>query len=255
MSAVVSLAERDAFVARAHARAVRRVAVCVGQGMLVIGAIFWGIFLVVTVAVPLIVHQAGGVMGGGAMTGAAYAAPWFAFSLGLITVAAVVVPHLAAGGTRRSLFVGATLAALAAGVAYGAAYALLLLVERATFGALGWEWELLGSGPDTGAAWFLAAGVGEAIAISVYALVGMAVQASYRTCGVWRGTALLVPALALVVLVDTVTGRGSFGEVFDGLTGAWPGTPLGLLLELVVLALAVGWAWWQLRLLRLRPTR
>jgi len=257
MSAVVTRAERDTFTARAHARAVRRVTRSVGQVMLAVGAGFWGIFLVATVGVPLVVHQVGGVMGGGAMTGARYAVPWFVFSLAMIAVLGLVVPHLAAGGTRRSLFTGALVAVLAAGVAYGAAYALLLVVERALFGALGWQWEQLGSDLDAGGAWLAVTAVGEAIAVVVYALVGIAAQAGYRTCGIWRGTALLLPGLALLVLVDHATRHGVFDDALGGLGLVGDGAPaaLGLLQALVVLALAVGWAWWQLRTLRLRPTR
>jgi hypothetical protein len=252
----VTRAERDTFAARVHARAVRRVARYVGSVTLVIGAVFWGIFLVVTVAVPLIVRQAGGVMGGGAMTGAEYAAPWFALSLGTIALATVVVPHLAAGGTRRSMFVGALVAALVAGVAYGVAAMLLLLVERSLFGALGWEWEQLGSGLDAGDAWLVVSGAGTAIGVAVYMLVGMAAQATYRTNGVWRGTALLLPGLALLVLVDHATRSGAFADALGGLglVGDLP-AGAGLLLALVVLALAAAWLWWQLRVLRLRPTR
>lgn len=256
-AAVVTRAERDAFTARAHARAVRRVTRSVGQVMLVIGGIFWAVFLVATVGVPLVVRQAGGVMGGGAMTGAEYAVPWFVLSLGMIAVAALVVPHLAAGGTRRSLFTGALVAALVAGVAYGVAYALLLLVEQGLFGALGWEWERLGSGLDAGGAWLVVTAAGEAITVVVYMLVGMAAQAAYRTCGMWRGTALLLPGLALLVLVDHATRNGAFADAFGALGLGRDGAPaaLGLLQALVVLALAAGWAWWQLRTLRLRPTR
>jgi hypothetical protein len=253
----VTRAERDAFAAGVHARAVRRVARSVGQTSLVIGAVFWAVFLVATVGVPLVVRQAGGVMGGGAMTGAEYAAPWFALSLGTIALAALVVPHLAAGGTRRSLAVGGIAASLVTGVAYGVAYTLMLLLERGLFDALGWEWEQLGSGLDAGGAWLVVTGAGEAIAVVVYALVGMAAQAGYRTCGVWRGTALLLPGLALLFLVDHATRNGAFADALGGLglRGGPAPAVLGLLQALVVLVLAAGWMWWQVRLLRLRPTR
>jgi len=252
----VTRADRDAFAARVHARAVRRVARSVGAATLVIGAWFWGVFLVVAVAVPLIVHQAGGVMGGGVMTGAEYAAPWFALSLGMIALASLVVPHVAAGGTRRAMFVGGLGAALVAGVAYGVVEVLLLLVERGVFGALGWEWEQLGSGL-AGGPWVVVTAVAEAIAVMVYMLVGMAAQAAYRTFGVWQGTLLLLPGLALLVLVDHATRSGAFADAFGGLGLGGDRLPaaLGLLQALVVLALAVGWLWWQLRVLRLRPTR
>lgn len=256
-AAVVTRADRDAFVARVQARATRRVARSVGQATLVIGGIFWAIFLVTTVGVPLVVHQAGGVMGGGVMTGAEYAAPWFALSLGMIALASLVVPHLAAGGTRRSLAVGGLAAALVAGVAYGVAYALMLLVERGLFGALGWEWEQLGSGLDAGGAWLVVTGAGEAISVVVYMLVGMAAQAAYRTHGMWRGTLLLLPSLALLFLVDHATRNGAFADALGGLGLGGDHAPaaLGLLQAVVVLALAVGWTWWQVRSLRLRPTR
>ncbi|MFD6176060.1 MULTISPECIES: hypothetical protein [unclassified Isoptericola] len=254
-AATVTPAEHDAFAARARSRAARRVARSVGSATLLIGSGFWGLFLVATVAVPLVVRQAGGVMGGGAMTGAEYAASWFALSLGMITVAGLTVPHLAAGGTRRSMFSGALSASLVAGVAYGVAYAVLLLVERALFDGLGWTWDRVGSGLDAGGAWVVVSGAAEAIGVVVYMLVGMAAQASYRTHGVWAGTALLVPGFVLVVLVDHATRLGTFSDAFGtlGLGGDHAPAALGLAQALVVLALAAGWLWWQLRDVRLRP--
>jgi len=254
-AATVTRAERDAFVARAHSRATRRVARSVGSALLLIGAGFWGIFLLGTVAVPLIVRAAGGVMGGGAMTGAQYAVTWFSLSIGMIAVSALVVPHLAAGGTRRSLYTGSLAAALVAGAAYGLAYAALLLVERALFGALGWTWEQLGTGLDAGGAWVVVSGVGQAITAVVAMLVGMAVQAAYRTHGIWRGTVLLLPGLLLLVLADHAVRNGTFADAFGSLGLGGPHAPvaLGLAQALVVLALAAGWLWWQLRGMRLRP--
>ncbi|MFE6971354.1 hypothetical protein [Isoptericola sp. NPDC057653] len=254
-AATVTRAERDAFVARAQSRGTRRVARSVGSASLLLGSGFWGLFLVVSVAVPLVVRQAGGVMGGGVMTGAEYAASWFALSLGMIALSGLTVPHLAAGGTRRSMYGGALAAALVAGVAFGLAYAVLLLVERGLFGALGWSWDQLGSGLDGGGAWVVVTGVAEAIGVVVYMLVGMAAQAAYRTHGVWTGTALLVPGFVLVVLVDHATRLGTFSDAFGtlGLGGDQAPVALGLVQALVVLALAVGWFWWQVRAVRLRP--
>ncbi|MGH3589167.1 MAG: hypothetical protein ACRDQ0_22895, partial [Pseudonocardia sp.] len=254
---VITREDRDAFVAQAHARAVRKVARSVGKATLVVGAGFWGLFLVVTVAVPLVVDQAGGVMGGGVMTGAEYAVPWFALSLGTISVGAILTTHVSAGGTRRAMYVGALGAVLVSGVAYGVLHVLLLLAERSLFGALGWEWDQLGSSLEPGGTWTVVTGAATAISVAVYMLVGMAVVASFQTSGLWRGVLLLLPGLALLVLVDVATGSGAFDDAFSGLLPGDGDLPavVGLPAGLALLALAAAWLWWQLRGLRLRPAR
>lgn len=254
----VTADERAAFVARAQAAAVRRVTRTAAAVSLVVGSWFWGIFALVTVAVPLIVHAAGGVMGGGVTTGAEYSSRWFAFSMGVVVTATVVVTHLAAGGTRRALWVGQLRAALVVGVAYGLAFVAVLLLERVVFGGLGWTWELAGAGlaPD-GAGWIGVTFASEALVAATYLLGGVAVAAGYQTHGLWRGTFLVLPALVLLFLADVASRTGAGGDVLEAVLGVLggPSPALGLLAGAAVLALAVAAAYQQVRTLRLRPTR
>ncbi|MFI2102883.1 hypothetical protein ACH436_06300 [Isoptericola sp. NPDC019693] len=249
--------ERDAFAAHAHAAAVRRVTRTVAVAMLFVGSMFWGVYALITVALPLVVNASGGVLGGGAMTGNEYASRWFAFSLGIVMITALVVNHLAAGGTRRALLSGSIRAAAVTGVVFGAAASALLMVEQAIFGAMGWQWDQLGSALGTHNTWILVTAAAEALAVVVYSLVGMAVAAGYYTAGVWRGTLLVLPGLVLLMLADATTRTGAGDDALTALLGdAMPTSPaVGFGAALVVLALAAGWFWWQLRTVTLRPAR
>ena len=253
----VARAERDAFVAQAHGRAVRRVLRTLAVGHLFMGAIYWGIFLVITIALPLVVRAAGGEISGGAMTGAEFSARWFAFSLGVVLLTMLLVAHLAAGGTRRTLWVGSVGAALVAGVAYGVLNAVGLLVERGIFRSLGWQWDRLGSALVPQDDWFVVSAAAEALAVAVYVLVGAAIAAGYYSRGILRGTLLIVPGVVILALVDTVTRTGALDEAATALfsdavpSSAAVGLPAGLL----VVAGSAAWLWSHLRAVTLRPAR
>lgn len=256
-TAVVTRAQRDAFVVSAHRRAVRKATRTLAGGSLLIGAMYWGIFLVITVALPLIVDAAGGEISGGAMVGAEYSARWFAFSLGVVLFAMLLVSHLAAGGTRRALWTGSVRAVLVVGLAYGVTNSVALLVERGIFGALGWEKERLGSALTPQDDWFVVSAAAESLAVAAYMLVAIAIAAGYYSHGVWRGTLLIVPGLVLLALADVTTRTGALDDALTALlepvlpTSAAVGLPACL----VVVAVSAGWLWWQLRTLTLRPTR
>lgn len=250
-------AERDAFVARVHTRAVRRVARTLVSGSFLIGAVYWGIFLAITIALPLIVHAAGGVISGGAMVGAEYSARWFAFSLGIALFAMLLVTHLAAGGTRRALWSGSIRAAVVTGVAYGVVNSVALHVERGLFRGLDWQWDRLGSALAPQDDWFVVSTAAEAVAVAVYVVVGITIAAGYYSHGVWSGTLLILPGLVLLALADAATRTGALDDALTALlepvlpTSAAVGLPACL----VVVAVSAGWLWWQLRTLTLRPTR
>ncbi|MGF0118186.1 hypothetical protein ACQFYA_17975 [Promicromonospora sp. Marseille-Q5078] len=255
----VTRAERDAFAADAHHRAVRHVSWTFASGALVVGAWYWGAFLLITVAVPLVVSAVGGVMGGGVATGLEFSARWFVLSMGVVLTVMTVVTHLAAGGTRRALGSGTLRAAGVAGVANGIAFVVVLLVERGVFGAVGWEWDPVGIGlasPD-GGAWIVVTAVSEALVSATYLLGGVAVAAGYQTHGLWRGTLLVLPALLLLFLADIASRTGAGEAILVGAAGDIGTTPpaVGLVAGAAVLALAVAAVHLQLRNLRLRPTR
>ncbi|MCA5894365.1 hypothetical protein LEP48_13560 [Isoptericola sp. NEAU-Y5] len=256
MSAVtVTRDQRDAFAAQVHSCAVRKVFRTVTEGCVVLGLGFWAVFGLVMVVVPLVVHRSGGVMGGGVSYGAEYSARWFAFSLGMILFLLVLATHLAAGGTRRALFTGVLGASLVTGLLYGVLHALFLLAERGLFGALGWEWTSPDATAVTGTGFLVTVGT-QGIVAAAYMLVAVAVATGYQAYGVWRGTVLVVPGLAMLGLVEAVVGSGG---VADAVTANAPDlvipTSLRLVGGLVLLALAALWLRWQLLGLRLRPAR
>ena len=254
-----SRAARDAFAARAQARAGRRVVRNVATALLFMGAIFWGVYLVITIAVPLIVHAAGGVMGGGVMTGAEYSARWFALSVGVGIFAGTVGTHLAAGGTRRALWGGSVRASLLGSVAFGLLFSVGMLVEHGLFGLLGWTTELrLGSmlGPED--AWFAVSAVAEAVVIVTYVVVGMAISAGFYSHSPWVGILFVPVGLVLCLLVEGATRTGAGDDILTALLGpgALPGSVVvGVPAGLLVLCVAGAWYWWQVRSIRLRPAR
>lgn len=257
MTVAPTLAERDAFAAQAHARAFRRVVRSVSGPSLLIGTMFWIGFLVIAVAVALIVRNLGNTMSGGVLIGAEYSAQWFAFTMGIVTVSTITMNHLAAGGTRRSLFQGASVSAPLVGILYAVLYVPALLAEKTLFESFGWSWEGPGRPADPGAEWFLHAALSELVLVTGYVLVGIAVATAYQTHGVTRGTVLLVPSVALLFALDFAAGSGSGDDIFGGLR---PETSIGgdllwLLVAVAVLGVAAAWMRYHLSRLRLRPTK
>ncbi|WP_402468502.1 hypothetical protein [Isoptericola aurantiacus] len=249
--------ERRVLAARTDARAVRRVQRSVASGTVLIGAGAWVVFLAVAVAVPLIVHNAGNSMDTGVLFITEYIARWIAFGTAVAVFATIVPTHLAAGGTRRALRAGALRAAAIAGIVFGLLKALAFLGERGVFAALGWTWRWPDGvlGADGGGLTLTA--VSEGLVVAVYVLFGCAVVAGYQSHGIWRGTLLLLPGLALCALVELVTRSGSAEDVLgrfldlDGVTAV----VVGIVGGLAAVALAAAWLHLHLRTLRLRPTR
>jgi hypothetical protein len=257
MTAAPTLVQRDAFAAQAHGCAVRRVTRAVGGPSLIIGVGFWALFMLVAVVVPLIVDRTGNEMSNGILVGAEYSARWFAFSVAISMIATISTNHVAAGGTRRALFAGSVVAALAAGVLYGVLNVATLLGERALFGALGWTWHAPIDVVDPDASWFLHTGLAELIVIATYAVVGIAIAIAYQTHGPTRGTLLLVPSIVLMIGVDFAAGTGSGDDIFGGLRPetSFLGDLAWLAGAVAVLLVAVAWMKFHLSRLRLRPTK
>jgi hypothetical protein len=260
-TATVTAAERAARNAQARRTATRAATRYVATGQLVFAAAFWVLFALVVVLVPTFVDASGGQMRGGVLHAVGYSARWVAFSLAIGTTTNLAAVHLAAGGTRRSLFRGIVAGSAAAGLAYGLALGLARLGERAFFHRLGWDWvspdgySTAGNlGGDALAA------LGEGIAITGYALVGAGVVASFlglRRLG--RAVLAIVVALLTVAAVETATRTGNGGTT----VGRWvaenwlpdgaAGVVAGVAVALAVVALAAGWVWSRLRHVQLRP--
>lgn len=261
MSALTpAVADRPAFAAWALARAARRVRHTVASAVVLVGAGAWLLFAVVATAIPLIVDRAGNEMDAGVLYVADYIIRWVAFGTGVAVFAALLPTHLAAGGTRRSLRTGAFGAAMLAGLAYGVLCGLATAGERGLFAALGWSWEppdggLAGEGGALGGLAGTAAA--EALIVTVYVLVACAVVAGYQSSGVWRGTLLVVPGIALLALAELAVASGGVDDALgrflrvDGTLGV----VVGLVGGVAVVALATAWLHLRLRTLRLRPTR
>lgn len=252
-----SLDDRAAFAAYVQSRSVRRVGRSVGLATVLTGAGFWVVFAVVAAAIPLIAHRSGHEIELGALVASDYIARWVAFGTAAATFATILVPHLAAGGTRRALRRGVLGAAVVTGLVNGVLRVLVTLGERELFGVLGWTWRYPEAGPMTGGGTFTAGMVAEALAVAVYVLVACAVVAGYHAHGVWPGTLLLLPGIALLLLVELAT-RSGLGDDLLGTFLALEGDAAvgaGVLGGLAVVGLAAAWLHLQLRDLRLRPTR
>lgn len=109
---------------------------------LYLAAWFW-ILAIVAVTVGLVVINQVGEVNNSVLAFARQGAVWFPFSVLIATTAAYLPVHIAAGLTRRSLALGSLVAATGTALAYGLVFTGLLLVERAVFDALGWQWRIL----------------------------------------------------------------------------------------------------------------
>ncbi|PFG44493.1 hypothetical protein ATJ88_3218 [Isoptericola jiangsuensis] len=247
------LTDRDVFVAAARRRGFRRVVRSVTEGGVIVGAGFWAVFTLVAVVVPLIVDAAGNEMGNGVLVGAEYSARWFAFTLGIILVSTIMTNHVAAGGTRRSLFTGSVVAALLTGAVYGVLNVVAFLVERAVFTGLGWTWTAPVDVVPGDLLWWTGVALSELLVVSVYVMVGVAVAVGYQNHGAWTGTLLLLPGLVLLAAVELAAGTGSADDLLSPLR-VGPGV-LWAGVGVAVLAVAAGWMHLHLSRLRLRPTR
>ena len=265
-------AERRAYAAAMRRRAAARAADFTSGAQALFGVGFWVIFAVVLVAVPLIVDRAGGTMSRGVLEATPYAGRWTAFSIGVSVLDMGTATHLAAGGSRRALWVGTLAGAGAAGLVHGALFALAQAGERAVFGALGWEWvvprgfaHLWGDGttpydPAALDGW-AAIGVnaaGEALVVVVYALVGGTMAVLFTGVGSpFRSVLWAVPALLPLPAIELAVRSGVAREVLAEVAG-WYAQPFdgghaaatittGVLTGIAVIALAAALLWARLR--------
>ncbi|WP_421743111.1 hypothetical protein [Cellulomonas sp.] len=161
----------------------------------------WGIAIVVVTLAIVAINTVGEVENS-VLSFARQGAIWFPFAVFIAITAAYLPVHIAAGLTRRSLAAGSILAAVGTGIAYGLVYNGLLLVERAVFGAMGWQWRVLeGMSPDTADP--LAIATSTTLTFVVAYLSGLLVGITYQRAGGWWGT-LALPLTVGPILVVSV---------------------------------------------------
>lgn len=122
--------------------------------------------------------------------------------------------HLAVGGTRRSFVDGLLTSSVFLGLATGLMTAVLVLVERLAWGAIGWDWQF-NQGLDGN---FAVTVVSEALAATTYLLAGAMLPAAYQRFGAWGGSSWILVLLALILFVDWSVHAGYFfgSEVLAG---------------------------------------
>ena len=183
-----------------------------------LAAWFWGMAIVVVTAAIVVITVVGEV-NMSIMAFARQGAVWFPFSVLIAITAAYLPVHVAAGLTRRSLALGSLVAALGTALVYSAAYCGLMLVERAVFGALDWQWRIFDDVPlaSTDIATML---VSTVLLLVVADVSGLLVGISYQRLGGWWGTLALPLTAGPVVLAFAIfevdAGPFSTSEWFGG---------------------------------------
>ncbi|AEE47516.1 hypothetical protein [Cellulomonas fimi] len=160
---------------------------------------FWAIAVVVVTAATVITAVVGEPHNS-ILAFARQGAIWFPFSVFIIVSGTYFPVHVATGLTRRSLSLGATLAAAVTALLYGTVFVALLLVERAVFGALGWQWRFfddMSAGAEAGT--FVPASI---LTFLVAYLSGLLVGMAYLRGGGWVGTLTLPLTVGPILLVS-----------------------------------------------------
>jgi hypothetical protein len=178
-----------------------------------VGVWFWAIYLVYAVGIIAGNGLAGNDLEISAFDSTLGSSRWPVLWLGAAVPAALLATHLAAGGTRRSLFDGVVRGALVVGAGFGAATTIALLAERALSTSLGMTWRRLGALPFDGVAGVVSTLVAESLVVTTYVLVGAGIGFAYQRHGAARGTLASIPLFLPAVLVDVVTRTGVVGAI------------------------------------------
>ena len=194
---------------------------------------FWTIAVVVSVLAIAIYALAADQVTTSVVAFGRQAIMWVPFSV-FIGLTAVYLPvHVASGLTRRSLSRGSLVGALVTALLYGGGYALLLVAERATYAAFGWQWKIAeGVTVNVGSsvAYLVAFLVANAVTLVVAYVSGLLVAAVYLRGGGWWGTLTLPLTVGPLLVLSSLLGWGT------GLFGGVRGLLLGSLLALVAAA-------------------
>lgn len=184
---------------------------------LYLAAWFWGLAVIVVAGALVVINQVGEV-NNSVLAFARQGALWFPFSVLIATTAAYLPVHVAAGLTRRSLARGALIAATGTALVYATAFSGLLLVERAVFGALGWQWRILEDltpAQEDPLMMYLST----ALLLVVGYVSGPLVAITYQRVGGWYGTLALPLTVGPVLLVFAVFELDAGPFATSGLLG------------------------------------
>lgn len=132
---------------------------------------------------------------------------WFPFAIAVITVAAYLPAHVAAGMTREVFVRAALTAAVLLAIFYAVVFTAVTAVETAVYDAAGWQQMI------TDAGWFTEdAGdlgvvlLGQLVTIAVAQASGYLVAVVYQRVGGWWGTLALPltagPVLGVIALLS-----------------------------------------------------
>jgi len=195
---------------------------------------FWGIVVVAVAAATVVVA----VVGQPQVSILAFArqgAIWFPFAMFIGVSTGYLPVHVATGLTRRSFALGSVVAAAVTALVYGGAFSVLLVVERAVYGALGWDWQFFddltaGAGPST----FVPASL---LTYLVAYVSGLLVGMAYQRGGGWWGTLTLPLTVGPILLVSALfaADAGPFATD-DWLGGGGLSTAVRVVASLLVAA-------------------
>jgi hypothetical protein len=179
---------------------------------LVVGIWFWGVYLLYAVGITLGNAAAGNDLKISALDATIGSARWPMIWLGISASVGILALHVAAGGSRRSMFGGVVRGAVVVGAGFGVVTTLALLGERLLSTSLGMTWRRVGALPFDSPAAVLGTAVAEALVITTYLLVGAAIGVGFTQVRAW-GTLLMIPLLIPAALVDLATRTGVLGMI------------------------------------------
>lgn len=170
---------------------------------LFVAACFWGAAVVAVALILALVDRFGAVtssaLGVGSQVGM-----WFCFGVCVLVTTQYLPAHVAAGVTRRSFVVASLVSALLTAVVYAVAMTVLVQVERAVFGALGWAYEFPESQLFTSTDQLLAVFGQHLLVYSAGGLGGLLVGIVYYRTGAAIGTVALLVTVTPVLLVSGI---------------------------------------------------
>ncbi|WP_262852729.1 hypothetical protein [Mumia quercus] len=183
-----------------------------------IGTYFWIAVVLISVGLTFVLDRwsevdssvADGILG---------SAPIFLGVMGIVVPLAMLPLHLAGGATRRSFVRGIVVAGVGLGLTFGLAGALGMLVESVVLDALGWSATAESSALYDSSGDFLGIWLSWGLSSTAFFLGGTAIAVGYYRWGGVRGTAFLVPVVALVVGGETVLGGGVYSVAIDAAVG------------------------------------
>ncbi|MFD2793678.1 hypothetical protein ACFS27_08960 [Promicromonospora vindobonensis] len=178
----------------------------------VVGIWFWAVYVLYAVGISVGNAAAGNDLEISALDATLGSARWPMIWLGISASTGILALHVAAGGSRRSMFEGVVRGAAVVGAGFGVVTTLALLGERLLSTSLGMSWRRLGALPFDSPGAVLGTAVAEALVITTYILVGACIAAGFIHAGAWGGL-LIVPLAVPAVLVDLATRTGVVGAV------------------------------------------